>query len=210
MAKIIFDFDGVLVRSRKRNKSFLWQEYIERDLGISPEIMAKIFDQPRWNDIISGRLEFKKQLEETFQKAQVKVKVNDFIDYWLSNDLNWYPETLAFADEMSQGGHQVCIATNQDKIRTNYILEQEKISQRFERLISSCDLGVCKPSPEFYLRLIDELDARRAEQIIIVDDGQKNIETATKVGLEAIHFDPDIEDAHNITFLKQQVSLVIR
>ncbi len=128
----------------------------------------------------------------------------------MSNDLNWYPEALAFADEMSQGGHQIYIATNQDKIRTNYILEQEKISQRFERLISSCDLGVCKPSPEFYFRLIDELDARRAEQIIIVDDGQKNIETATKVGLKAIHFDPDIEDAHNIDFLKQQVSAVTR
>ncbi|MGK5090094.1 hypothetical protein WDW86_21290 [Bdellovibrionota bacterium FG-2] len=49
MANFLFDFDGVLVRARGADKRLLWSKDIEKDLGVSLEVVGELFKQPQWN-----------------------------------------------------------------------------------------------------------------------------------------------------------------
>lgn len=128
MAKIVFDFDGVLIKSRDSDKKFIWQKNIESDLGINQNIMSKIFEQPGWNEIVSGRNNFKNLLITLFDKYELKVHPDEFINYWLTHDLNWYQEVIELSEELKKIGHQIFVGTNQDKIRSDYLKQQKVIS----------------------------------------------------------------------------------
>lgn len=54
----------------------------------------------------------------------------------------------------------------------------------FEEILASHHLGVRKPDPAFYERLLDRID-RRADEVLFVDDREDNVEAALDLGLRA-------------------------
>ena len=46
-----------------------------------------------------------------------------------------------------------------------------------------------KPSEAFYKRVLDEV-GRPAEELIFIDDSQKNVEGAIAAGLPSVYYDP--------------------
>jgi HAD superfamily hydrolase (TIGR01509 family) len=59
-----------------------------------------------------------------------------------------------------------------------------RLAGRFERVLASCHLGVRKPEPAFFARLLDELSLQ-APEVLFVDDRQENIDAARACGLAA-------------------------
>jgi FMN hydrolase / 5-amino-6-(5-phospho-D-ribitylamino)uracil phosphatase len=53
-----------------------------------------------------------------------------------------------------------------------------------DRVVASHDLGVRKPDPRFYARLLDRCDLDAGE-VLFVDDREANVEAATAAGLRA-------------------------
>jgi putative hydrolase of the HAD superfamily len=206
MAKIFFDFDGVLVRSRCPDKTFLWQKEIERELKLPSTTMSILFQQPEWNEIISGRADFRRKIEEVFRQSSFSATADEFISYWLSRDLNWRYDILNLASDLKNAGHSLFIATNQDKIRLDYIGKQNEIIGLFLKIFSSCDLGITKPNPDFYQRIHDQNFSKQKEDFFIIDDDRRNIEAANSVGWSGLYFNPDLDDAHSVESLKSALA----
>jgi HAD superfamily hydrolase (TIGR01509 family) len=61
------------------------------------------------------------------------------------------------------------------------------LAGRFDRVLASCHLGVRKPEPAFFERLLEEL-ALDAPQVLFVDDRQENVDAARAAGLAAHRF----------------------
>ena len=59
--------------------------------------------------------------------------------------------------------------------------------EMFDVTIFSAEVGVAKPDPEIYLKIIDRLGVKAAA-CIFVDDFIENIEGARAVGMHTIHF----------------------
>ncbi|MFN7904300.1 MAG: hypothetical protein ACK5P5_03880 [Pseudobdellovibrionaceae bacterium] len=95
--KIFFDFDGVLVRSRSVDKTFLWQKNLEHDLKISSGMTKLIFRQPEWNEILSGKIDFRFKIETLFSQHALSISADEFIEYWLKHDLHWRDDILHLA-----------------------------------------------------------------------------------------------------------------
>lgn len=61
------------------------------------------------------------------------------------------------------------------------------LAGRFERIVASCHLGVRKPEPVFFTRLLDTLGIGPADARF-VDDRQANVDAAAEVGIASHHF----------------------
>lgn len=74
-------------------------------------------------------------------------------------------------------------------IASNYPVWIEELARRFldghiEALHASCHLGVRKPEPAFFERLLEHVDVS-PDAVLFVDDRQDNVEAARGVGLRA-------------------------
>jgi putative hydrolase of the HAD superfamily len=205
MARVFFDLDGVVVRSRCRDKTFLWQAELQAKLGIGPSVTAALFQQPAWNEILCGRQSFRDHLQVVFGAARVARSPDEFIEFWLANDLNWYTGVLELAEHLKASGHQLFIATNQDALRSAHIRKQPAVTRLFEDVVTSAELGVCKPSAEFYTAVRQRLLLSADVECVVIDDGQRNIEAAASVGWRGILFDPDLLASHTPAYLASEL-----
>lgn len=57
----------------------------------------------------------------------------------------------------------------------------------FEEIFAANDLGISKKDPKGYLVIAGKLNVK-LEQILFIDDGEKNIEAAKQAGLQTIHY----------------------
>lgn len=205
MPKICFDFDGVLVRSQKQNKELLWSTHLEADLGIDLTQKAKLFSKPHWHEVVIGKVNFRDRLQTTFSELKINCDIDLFINYWLEKDLNWYEEVVSLADELCLRKQELFVTTNQDKLRSARIRALPQIQKIFCRVITSSDLGVAKPNPEFFLQAAKILCPAKEEKIILIDDDSNNVMSAVEAGWVGIHFNPDLDSTARPKDLRQRL-----
>lgn len=63
------------------------------------------------------------------------------------------------------------------------------LTEVFLKLFLSFEMKVLKPSAEFYQRVMDEIGCS-VEDMLFIDDSQKNVDGALAAGLPAIYYEP--------------------
>jgi len=76
------------------------------------------------------------------------------------------------------------------EIQTNKI-EKSGIRYFFTELITSDEVGLKKPNPKVFEYALTKANAKIQESIMIGDNIEADIEGALRVGMRAIHFNPD-------------------
>ncbi len=97
------------------------------------------------------------------------------------------PEMLALSDRLRAAGLRTVIASDQ----TDWLEEldrRHRFYARFDRVFNSFRLGVCKRSPEFFLRMAREMGVPTGA-ILFTDDRRGNVEVARSTGCDAILFE---------------------
>lgn len=93
------------------------------------------------------------------------------------------PDALAFVREVRAGGRKVGLATNAtDRLRPD--LEALGLAGEVDVVISSWELKVHKPAPEFFERSC-ELIGVTSERVLFVDDDDRVVRGARAAGLSA-------------------------
>ena len=172
-------------------------------------IRDRFFEQPEWNRILCGQGDFRTMLSELFEKHRLTIDVDAFIEYWLTKDLNWNVDVLKFAEELKYSGHVLHIATNQDRIRGRHIREHVKIKRLFTEVITSADVGINKPSIEFFQKLRERLLKNSSGTPVLIDDDQRNIGTAHAAGFKGIYFNPDLDPNASIESLDTALNTLL-
>jgi len=101
-------------------------------------------------------------------------------------------EVVDCARTLRGRGHRCVLGTNQEKYRAAYLWDHMKLSERFDGIFPSCDLGAAKPLPEYFAAIQKRL-GKPASCFLLIDDTEKNVIAAQAVGWDAIHF-KGIED----------------
>jgi putative hydrolase of the HAD superfamily len=70
----------------------------------------------------------------------------------------------------------------------------------FHISVFSCEIGLMKPDPEIYRRIL-KLCEVKPEEAIFVDDALENIEAANKLGIHAIQFKNAAQAIQDVTAL---------
>ena len=97
-----------------------------------------------------------------------------------------FPETLAVLDEVVATGRYVVVALNNESRELNgHRIATFDLARRFDAFLSSCYLGMSKPDPGIYVRMLEILQ-RPAEACVFVDDRSHNVATAVELGIHGI------------------------
>lgn len=88
-----------------------------------------------------------------------------------------------------QRGHRVYLATNQEHLRANYLMNDMGLAREVDGIFYSAALGHRKPEQGFYSKITEQLGVEKSE-IILIDDTEPNVLSAREFGWQAVHWVP--------------------
>lgn len=178
---IIFDWGGVFTHghllkdfannlSEKCGRDKVKIEKIFREAEF-PYETGQIIPELFWD-------EFRKKLEINLAKEEIQ---SIFLNSYVIND-----QILELAKKMKKK-YKLILLTNNYEDLFDFIKENYKLEQYFDHMFSSSKIKDKKPNKETFKLVIDKLKIN-PEEAIFVDDKEKNIIGAQKIGLKTIHF----------------------
>ena len=184
---LVLDLDGVVVTGNADGKP--WYENLERDLGIRPPDLQNLFFQTAdFSSLIVGEADLFEVLRHVWPQLRCDASVETFVDYWFSSHSAIDRDVLATVDRVRREGKPSFLATNQEHHRARYVWNTLGLSEHFDGMIYSAELGAQKPNPEFFARAVGRLPAGRPGEILFLDDSLANVEAATLSGWNALHY----------------------
>ena len=107
---------------------------------------------------------------------------------------------LKFVRSLKSKGYKIAILSNTDAAAVKR-LKNLKIVNEFDVAVFSCEVGVLKPDKRIYKLALEKLDVR-PEEAIFIDDQERWVEAARRLGIRGIVFQ-DIND------LQQKIKLIL-
>lgn len=183
----MLDVDGVLVDGRPSDGR-RWDHSLFEDLGVSSQALVSEFFAADWSSIVVGEKELLPALERTMAKIAPSVKATDLVDYWFRMDSRIVEAVLADCRRLRRMGVPIYLATNQERMRARYLMEDMQLSQEVNGIVFSGQLGFRKPQAEFFRRAAKAI-GHDPDQLLLIDDTIANVDRARAAGWQAVHWD---------------------
>ena len=180
---VIFDLGGVLLRTEDRAP----RTRLAEGLGMTyQELEAVMYDEESSLEAMRGQ----KGVEE--HKARVMEILGlpedafpDFGDqFWGGDEMD--RKLVEFIRGL-RSDYTTALLSNAWEDLRELLDDFWKISDAFDHIFISAEMGLAKPDPEVYQRVIAELGVPPSE-VVFVDDFIENVEAAREAGWNAIHF----------------------
>ena len=98
-----------------------------------------------------------------------------------------FPDSIAVVRDLAKTGKtRLCTASNEADELSRYRIRLFGLVGIFDTFLASCWVGVRKPAPAFYHRIL-AITAARAEDSVFVDDREENLAAAQALGFRVIH-----------------------
>ncbi len=97
------------------------------------------------------------------------------------------PATLETLQFLRDNGRRLAIISNWDE-RLRRLLKELKLEWYFEKLFISCEIGLAKPDPTFFLFACREMDITPEESLMVGDSLEDDVLGARKAGLWALRY----------------------
>ncbi|MDB5478243.1 MAG: family hydrolase [Alphaproteobacteria bacterium] len=199
MKYIFFDVDGVLINgfsARSDHYRRRWDENLERDLGIVPQDMQNAFFERGFKDVILGKRDLLKALDDVLPEMHYRGMAQTLVDYWLKHDSEINTETMEIVKKLkARPGMRLFLATHQEKYRANHLWHELGFKEYFEEIYYSGRMGMSKTEHRFFDLIENELCLTERD-CLLIDDDPKVIEAATKAGWHTILFNGPEDIAH--------------
>ena len=188
---ILLDIDNVILKNsyfdEKGNIQYFWTQNIEKDLGIKQSTLRFLFDD-EWIDVLLGRILLNNKVSDFFNNINSKLSNEDFISYWLEHDSCLNQNVVSFINKMHEKGFKLCVGSNQEETRVNYLLKKHNdIFSLFEKIYISANLHKVKPNKEFFYEILKDLNTD-VNNIIFIDDDCRNINSAKNIGIKTFEY----------------------
>ncbi len=174
---LILDADGVLINGES------FSETLARDYDVAHDKEREFFTT-KFQDCLLGKADLKESVTPYLPSFGWKGTTQEFLDYWFKAGHKLNEPLIEYVQKLRKSGIRAVLATNQEKYRTQYMLEHMGFEAAFDKVYSSAHLGLKKPAVEFFARVIDDLGVNK-DTVLFWDDDQRNIDGALKYGISA-------------------------
>lgn len=178
---IIFDLNGVFIKSRNLSERFAEDFGVPRDefLAALREIMQKV----RQPDAIECFGYWKPYL----QKWGIGFSGEEFFDYWFGSE-KIDPDLAEYAKKLKGQSIKLFILSNNFRERSQYYLKNfTDFMTIFDNVYFSWQTGHQKPGPQAYLQILDENDLK-ANECLYFDDSERNVASAKVLGIHSYFY----------------------
>lgn len=176
---LLIDGDGATIKKTKYFSDVYAEEYH------IPEEKLRPFFKDKFRMCQRGKADLKVEVGPYLKGWGWKGSVDEFLDYWFHTQTIPNQPVLDALKDVRARGIKICLVTDQEKYRANYISTELGFKDDFDELFYSCDLGYSKSQKEFFEIIIKKLNLK-PEEIIYWDD--EDIEMAKEVGINASVF----------------------
>jgi putative hydrolase of the HAD superfamily len=178
---LMVDVDGVIVVHPDPKG---WSANLERDLGLSAELLQEAFFKPHFGDVVHGRAGLHERLGPVLAEIAPHINSERLVAYWFEQDANLNYNLLKELAEVRGRGIELHLATVQEHKRAEYLWQILGLRDRFDAMHYAADIGWAKPAAEFFTEVEVRTGFRGAE-IFFIDDRVGNVEAAWARGWHA-------------------------
>ena len=140
------------------------------------------------NDFETGRVTLDEYLRRTVFYREHPFTPDDFKKFMFDQSQP-FPESLEFIGKLARMRRYAMAALNNESLEINeYRVRTFHLRDYFEVFLSSCYLGMRKPTPEIYRQALKITQCDPAETVLI-DDRKLNLEIASEEGMRTIQFE---------------------
>jgi len=180
---VIWDLGGVILRTGDPEPRERW----EARLGVAPgELHRLVFEGELGKLAAVGQAqpaEIWDSIGELFELSPQEIHEME-TDFWISDQID--EELVGYIRDLRPAFRTALLSNAWPGVR-ELLEERWEISDAFEVLTLSYEVGLAKPDPRIYNLTLQQLGLQPAETIF-VDDFIRNVEGARRVGMHAVHF----------------------
>lgn len=187
---ILIDLDDVVIQSSYKDSLgqtvFYWVKNIEKHYGITNKQIQMLANG--WPEVMLGKKSLKKHVSEFLYNIHSSISADDFISVWLNYKNTLNQDVRNWVNFMSNRGHTLYIVTDQENLRPAHIIKQyPKFFKKFKKIYTSADVGFCKSQEKFFLNVLNDLQIKPTEAILI-DDNDNNLISAQNVEIKTVKY----------------------
>ncbi len=178
---LIFDIGGVIVRSDARRAL---GDLADGSLHSPAEVVQLIRTDPRWQDWQEGRIAPREWHAHLGARLGMTVSFARFCEIW-NRAIDPAPILPGEFFSGLSAHYKLALLSNTDPI---HVAHQEAIFSFFRFFptrVYSCSVGLTKPHPGIYRRVLDASGIHASESVYI-DDVEAYVLSARQVGMRAI------------------------
>ncbi|WP_409483204.1 HAD-IA family hydrolase [Arsenicicoccus dermatophilus] len=127
---------------------------------------------------------FPEAVEQLLREHGCAVTPEEFFTPW--SDITAEPRALELVRQVRSRGVRVYLATNQQAMRAAVMRERRLYDDHVDGGYYSFELGVTKPSWDYFDHIVRDLRVAR-DRVLFVDDTAVNVAGARAAGLRAAH-----------------------
>lgn len=180
---IVFDIGNVLLRWAPQEvvRVLFPQEKSPQ------ELTTKIFKSPVWYDLNLGKLTEKEALQIYSKQLAISESRMEELMVAAKESLVPLEGSFALLDELYAKGIPLYSITDNVNEIIAFLKNRYDFFNKFSGIIISSEIGILKPSPLIYKRLLESYHLI-PEETVFIDDLVQNVEGAQNLGLQGIHF----------------------
>jgi putative hydrolase of the HAD superfamily len=175
---LLVDADGVALKKSKYFSEIYSQEY-----NVPAEKII-LFFKNEFRDCQLGKADLLDALPSYLKDWGWQGSVDEFIKFWFESNTIADDAVISKIQELRTRGIKCYLATDQEKYRAGYILDNLGFDKKIDGSFFSFEIGHSKSESEFFQTVLNHLGLNAAE-IGYLDDEQENVEVASKLGIQA-------------------------
>lgn len=181
---LVFDLGGVVVR---------WDpdaiiSSVFRDPAVQSKVKDAVFSHADWLELDRGTLGRDEAIARAAKRTGISVSDITRLLHAVPPSLAVFPDTVALLRRLKRKGHPLYCLSNMHFASIEYLEQKETFWDLFDGRVISCRLQLCKPEAGIYEHLLQTYGLKPA-QTVFIDDVQKNLDAAAKVGIRTIRFE---------------------
>ena len=139
-------------------------------------------DRYAWIDFESGTIDEAGFINRFSARPDDAIRMREII----FTHYRWLEGMRSLLQELSEQGHTICTLSNYPSWYT-VLRRKMNLDAVVQHHFVSYELGVRKPKPQIYHKVLNRLEIEPHEAVF-VDDRLENVTAAQKVGIHAYHF----------------------
>lgn len=158
--------------------------------GVSQEELLSFFTGP-FKDCLIGKADTKEEMKPFLDRWGYAKDINQYFHDWHTYEDKPDEEILEDIQHLRKKGILCIVATNQEHYRTQYLKEKMNFSTLFDAVYSSSDIGILKHDRacmEALYKKAQEFKPLDKDEILFIDDDQKNIDSAIGFGFRGLFY----------------------
>jgi putative hydrolase of the HAD superfamily len=172
---IVFDFFGVVCAPMATN----WFKKVVPDYEAKKTEFQALCTESDLGKL--SRAEFNQKAAEL-----AGVSVED-VEKGIEAEVAIDTELVAYTRKLKTARYRIACLSNGGHEWTLKVITDHNLSDLFESVILSADLGIVKPDPNTYLRTLEKLELP-ASEVIFVDDREANVTAAEACEMHGLVF----------------------